>query len=132
MSHSVSFVEKNGKPGKASFPTLALATSYARTVKQGKVVAGGSDDATTVTVVQCGKPEDVDAMRRNLADSILREHASEAYMEVGCETMLLGGSTSEALNNARRAHGAVMAGNICACGKRCGSHSVCYTCRRFF
>jgi hypothetical protein len=129
--HRVVFIEKSGKSGSASFPTLHIATMYARTVKSGKVVEGGTDELTSVAVVKCEAPEIVNAKRQILNESILREHAAEAYMEAGTETRLLGGSTSEALDNASSARAQVMR-NLCACGKSCPiGMSVCYSCRRY-
>lgn len=129
MAHTVSYTEKNGKPGSAQFPTLALATMYARTVKGGKVLEGGCDADKSVAVIKCAAPEVVDAQRKaELAHSMI-EREAEAYMEAGVETMLLGGSSSEALDNA--VHAARSVSNICACGKSCGKNSICYSCRRY-
>jgi hypothetical protein len=133
MSHRVSYLERNGTTSYTSFPTLVTATAYARTVKAGKVVPGGCDDGNGLTVTKCAPPEVVQAERARLAHSILRERASEAYMEAGIETRLLGGAVAQALDAARGAYGNVMQESaVCACGKSCSrGTTTCYTCRRY-
>ncbi len=129
--HKVTFTEKNGKCGTASFPTLVLATMYAKTVKGGKVVEGGSDEGKSVEVVKLGTKEEENARRADRMYAEMAERGAEAYMEAGCETMLLGGGSSEALDNANAArHNAMQ--KVCGCGKVLyGVVDCCYTCRRY-
>lgn len=48
MSHKVSFVNRDGTTGNQTFPTLSIATIYAKGVKNGKVEDGGTDDTSFV------------------------------------------------------------------------------------
>lgn len=123
--HQVTFTEKNGKAGSAMFTSLVLATMYAKTVKGGQVIPGGSDEGVTL-ITKCGTPEEENAKR----ESLNVERGAEAYMEAGTQTRLMGGSSSEALDNASFAESEVRA--TCFCGKHVSrGMTACYSCRRY-
>lgn len=131
--HTVSYIERNGSLGTVRFPTLALAANYARTVKGGKVLPGGTDEQKSVNVVKLGTAEQEQAIRQRRAMEEMSERIAETEMEVGCQAILSGASPSEALDMARNAVANLNVGNLCSCGKRCGKGmTACYSCRRYF
>ena len=73
--HKVTFTEKNGTEGQATFPTLMLATMYARNVKGGKVCEGGTDDAhgLHVSLISNHRNTTTDN-RRAVAESLIMSH----------------------------------------------------------
>ena len=129
MSHKVVFVEKNGQQGSISLPTLAAATTYARTVKNGAVLPGGTDDSFSITKCGSRAEEEAKRIRERLAQQ--SERQDEAYMEEGVQARLQGASTSEALDRASEATAQVVQ-ECGGCGKRIApGQTTCYTCRRY-
>jgi hypothetical protein len=128
MSHKVIFLNRDGSMGSQTFPTLRVASVYARGVKGGCVVPGGTDETFTITV--CGTPEEEEAKRARAREALNIERAAEASFEAGVEVVLQGGTSSEALDAANAASANVE--NMCACGKRCNKGmTACYSCMRY-
>ncbi len=137
MSFKVIYTDKSGKQAESgAFGSPALAASYARTVKAGRVVPCDVA-APQVQVQRCAAPDVVQAQRAQALTASLAERMAEAGLEAGSQARLLGASTSEALDAARAAAGQVQDDEadlfLCGlCGKRRPRPGLttCWTCAR--
>jgi hypothetical protein len=78
MAFRVTFTQKNGTPGKATFPSEALANSYARTVKAAKVEPVEAEVAPVV--VKACPVGTVDAQKAASRDFYLTTKRGDLYV----------------------------------------------------
>ncbi len=87
-------VEYKGKDGKTAtspaFGSDAAAKSYARTVKDGRVITTDTE-APVVMVQRCDAGPVVDAARAKEREQLLSEFRAEVALEAGSQARLLGG-----------------------------------------
>ena len=119
MSHTVVF--ENSKE-TIKFPTLAIANTYAKNVKNAKVLPGGTDDKFAIR--KLGSRAEEEAKR-----ALARKNANEIRI-----------STLDLVSQAEEEHADILPSeepetekthNICQCGRLCGKYTACYMCRRY-
>ena len=111
--YKVSFTEKNGTQGVNLFPTKELADMYASTVKNGKVLEGGTE-SSKVVFVKSGQVSLLENAKR-LQEA--KDRAAQIKEKEVCSNDSRANDTSD---------------KSCACGNKAakGCHK-CLFCRRY-
>jgi hypothetical protein len=121
------------------FPSLKLATMYAKSVKGAKVVEGGTDEDTTIEVVKCPEGADAVRAREEYVGNMLGSKALGEVIARKLTTPLRGKARGEK-TPAQELSDVLLSrlgiGNVCKhCGsvskRKCGRGNVCFMCKKF-